>query len=118
MILSKLLKRFIADKHISAYIIDEQFAIVENPVFSILPNHPYRNPLVIAVYCTSGIGKGRVNTNIYNLQPYSILIVLPGQITELIDLSDDFQATYIIMSVVGYKITKKEVEAINLYLGQ
>ena len=98
MILSKLLKRFIADKHISAYIIDEQFAIVENPVFSILPNHPYRNPLVIAVYCTSGIGKGRVNTNIYNLQPYSIMIVLPGQITELIDLSDDFQATYIIMS--------------------
>ena len=29
-----------------------------------------------------------------------------------------FIATYIIMSVVGYKITKKEVEAINLYLGQ
>ena len=26
------------------------------------------------------------------------MIVLPGQITELIDLSDDFQATYIIMS--------------------
>ena len=98
MILSKLLKRFIADKPLSAYIIDEQLALVENPVFSILPNHPYRNPLVIAVYCTSGIGKGRVNTNIYNLQPYSIMIVLPGQITELIDLSDDFQATYIIMS--------------------
>lgn len=29
-----------------------------------------------------------------------------------------FGATYIIMSVVGYRITKKEVDAINLYLGQ
>jgi AraC-like DNA-binding protein len=44
------------------------------------------------------MGKGRVNTNIYNLQRHSLMIVLPGQITELIDLSDDFRATYIIMS--------------------
>lgn len=97
MILSKLLRRFI-DDNISSYVIDEHFAIIENPTFSILPNHPYRNPLVVAVYCTSGVGKGRINTNIYDLQPDSMMIVLPGQITELIDLSDDFRATYIIMS--------------------
>ena len=98
MTLSKLLGQFIDDNNVSSYIIDDHFAIIENPVFSILPNHPYRNPLVVVVYCTSGVGKGRVNTSIYNLQPHSMMIVLPGQITELVDLSDDFRATYIIMS--------------------
>ncbi len=99
MTLSKLLRQFVDDdNNISRYVIDEEFAIIENPKFSILPNHPYRNPLVVAVYCTSGVGKGRVNTTIHNLQRHSMMIVLPGQITELIDLSEDFQATYIIMS--------------------
>lgn len=98
MTLSELLSRFVINNNISSYVIDDHFAIIENPIFSILPNYPYRNPLVVVVYCTSGIGKGRVNTNIYNLQRQSMMIVLPGQITELIDLSDDFQATYIIMS--------------------
>lgn len=98
MSLSKLITQYIVNDNISSYVIDDHFAIIENPVFSILPNHPYRNPLVVVVYCTSGYGKGRVNTHIYNLQRHSMMIVLPRQITELIDLSDDFQATYIIMS--------------------
>lgn len=98
MTLSKLLNQFFDNNNISRYVIDDHFAIIENPRFSILPNYPYRNPLVVVVYCTSGVGKGRVNTNIYDLQRDSMMIVLPGQITELIDLSDDFQATYIIMS--------------------
>ena len=98
MTLSKLLEQFIGQSNISTYLIDDYFAIIDNPKFAILPNHPYRNPLVVAVYCTSGVGKGRVNTQIYDLQSHSMMIVLPGQITELIDLSPDFQATYIIMS--------------------
>ena len=98
MTLSKLLEQFIGQSNISTYVIDDYFAIIDNPKFAILPNHPYRNPLVVAVYCTSGVGKGRVNTQIYDLQRHSMMIVLPGQITELIDLSPDFQATYIIMS--------------------
>lgn len=98
MTLSKLLRQYLDNNNMSTYVVDDHFAIIENPVFSILPNHPYRNPLVVVVYCTSGIGKGRMNTNIYDLQRHSMMIVLPGQITELIDLSDDFQATYIIMS--------------------
>lgn len=98
MTLSKLLEQFIGQSNISTYLIDDYFAIIDNPKLAILPNHPYRNPLVVTVYCTSGVGKGRVNTQIYDLQRHSMMIVLPGQITELIDLSPDFQATYIIMS--------------------
>ena len=99
MTLSELLQEFVDNNNCDAtYVIDDNFAIIDNPSFSILPNYPYRNPLVVAVYCTSGSGKGRVNTNIYNLQPSNLMIVLPKQIIEMIDLSDDFRATYIIMS--------------------
>ena len=98
-ILSELLQHFInSDNSTSSYVIDEHFAIIDNPSFSILPNYPYRNPLIVAVYCTSGSGKGRVNTKIYNMKCHNLMIILPGQITEMMDLSDDFQATYIIMS--------------------
>ena len=99
MTLSELLQEFVDNNNCDAtYVIDDNFAIIDNPSFSIIPNYPYRNPLVVAVYCTSGSGKGRVNTNIYNLQRRNLMIVLPKQIIEMIDLSDDFQATYIIMS--------------------
>ncbi len=82
----------------SIYVADGEFAIIDNPTFSIMPNHPYRNPLVIGVYCTSGSGKGRINTKIFDLTQNSLMIVLPGQITELINISVDFCATYIIMT--------------------
>lgn len=59
MTLSKLLGQFIDDNNsISSYVIDDHFAIIENPIFSILPNHPYRNPLVVVVYCNRVSEKG------------------------------------------------------------
>lgn len=82
----------------SVYVLDDQFAIIDSPTFAIMPNHPYRNPLVIAVYCTAGSGKGRVNTKVFDLTQDSLMIVLPGQITEMVDVSEDFRATYIIMT--------------------
>ena len=82
----------------SIYEVNGELVIIDNPRFSIIPNSPYRNPLVVAVYCTSGSGKGRVNTRVFDLMQNSLMIVLPGQITELIDVSDDFCATYVVMS--------------------
>jgi AraC-like DNA-binding protein len=82
----------------SVYVLDDQFAIIDSPTFAIMPNHPYRNPLVIAVYCTAGSGKGRVNTKVFDLTQDSLMIVLPGQITEMVDVSEDFRAIYIIMT--------------------
>lgn len=75
----------------------EDFCIVENPTFAIIPNHPYRSPFVAAIYCSNGHGQGRVNAKTYQITSGGFFIVLPGQITELVDVSDDFNATYILM---------------------
>lgn len=97
--ISDIFRRYIINGHsASIFTLGNDFAMIENPTFSILPNHPYRNPLIVAVYCTAGNAKGRVNAKSYHLQQGSFMIVLPGQITEMTDLSHDFYATYIIMS--------------------
>lgn len=97
--LHEILKHYLNDVNTATiYVMDGEYAIIDNPTFSIVPNHPYRNPLNVGVYCTSGSGKGRVNTKVFDLTKNSLMIVLPGQITELIDLSNDFNATYIIMT--------------------
>ncbi|MBQ5899870.1 MAG: hypothetical protein IIW87_08215, partial [Alistipes sp.] len=88
----------VSSSNTDVYSIDDKWAIIDNPTFTIIPNRPYRNPLIVAIYCTSGSGKGRINMKIFDLIQNSFMIVLPGQITELIDISDDFRATYIIMT--------------------
>ena len=105
------------------YAVDGEYAIIDNPTFSIVPNHPYRNPLNIGVYCTSGSGKGRINTKVFDLTQNSLMIVMPGQITELIDVSDDFNATYIIMTDsftnslgIGNTFSLKQVVASSPYI--
>lgn len=105
------------------YAVDGEYAIIDNPTFSIVPNHPYRNPLNIGVYCTSGSGKGRINTKVFELTQNSLMIVMPGQITELIDVSEDFNATYIIMTDsftnslgIGNTFSLKQVVASSPYI--
>lgn len=80
------------------YSVGDDFSIIDNPSFAILPNHPYRSPLVAALYCTQGHAAGRVNTTIYNVESGGFMIVLPGQITELMNQSEDFEATYVLMT--------------------
>ena len=96
--ISDTLKQYVIKGYsASTYTLEDDFAIIENPTFSIIPNHPYRNPLIVAVYCTAGNAKGRINAKSYHLQEGSFMIVLPGQITEMVNVSEDFSATYIIM---------------------
>ena len=94
MDLNDILKHYVdvSSSNIDVYAIDDKWAIIDNPTFTIIPNRPYRNPLIVAIYCTSGSGKGRINMKIFDLIQNSFMIVLPGQITELIDISDDFRA--------------------------
>ncbi|MBQ2036388.1 MAG: hypothetical protein II216_00575, partial [Alistipes sp.] len=66
--LREILERYFDDESApSIYEVNGELAIIDNPKFSIIPNSPYRNPLVVAVYCTSGSGKGRVNTRVFDL---------------------------------------------------
>lgn len=97
--LSDTLNRYvIAGCAEAIYCIGDDFGIVCNPQFAILPSHPYRSPLIVAVYCTAGRAIGRINARTFDIIEGGFLIVLPNQITELIDTTPDFKATYVIMS--------------------
>ncbi|MBQ8492902.1 MAG: AraC family transcriptional regulator [Alistipes sp.] len=97
--LSDTLRTYVDAGHTGAiYCIGDDFGIIRNPSFAILPNHPYRSPLVVALYCTAGHATGRINALTYDIREGSYFVVLPGQITEFVDTSTDFSATYIIMS--------------------
>lgn len=82
----------------TAYSLGDELSIIVNPSFAILPSQPHHSPFVVAAYCQRGHGTGRINTRTYNLEEGGLFIVLPGQITELVELSDDFEATYLLMT--------------------
>ena len=97
--LAKTISGYISAGHQGvAYSVGDEISIIDNPSFDILPNHPYRSPLVVAVYCQQGSGQGRINAKTYNLEPGGFFIILPGQITEMVDVSEDFRAIYVLMS--------------------
>lgn len=97
--LSDTLRTYLDRGHTGAIVsIGDSFSIVRDPSFDVLPNHPYRSPLIAAVYCTVGHAVGRINARTYELEAGGFFIVLPGQITEFVDTSADFGATYVLMS--------------------
>ena len=80
------------------YSLNDDFCIIKNPTFTIVPNYLYRLERIVALYCSRGSAVGRVNTSTYTISEGGFFIVLPGQITELIEQDDDFEAIYIIMT--------------------
>lgn len=97
--LAKTIDNYLSAGHKGvAYSVEDEISIIDNPSFDILPNRPYRSPLVVAVYCQRGNGCGRINAKTYNLEPGGFFIILPGQITEMVDISEDFRAIYVLMS--------------------
>ena len=99
MTLSQTIESYIQGGHRgTTHSMGDEFSIIDNPSFAILPNHPYRSPLIVAVYCRGGRGTGRINAKTFDLMAGGFFIVLPGQITEMVNISPDFEATYILMS--------------------
>lgn len=96
MTIEEILKDFLGAESSIASL--EDFAIVRNPSFEVIPNSLYRSPFIVAIHCRRGSGIGRINATTYKLQPHGFFIVLANQITELIATSADFEADYIIMS--------------------
>mgnify|MGYP002517804367 CR=1 FL=1 len=76
----------------------DEFMVITNPSFAVLPYQLHRTPITVASYCRRGRARGRVNALTYNIEEGGLFIVLPGQLTELLELSDDFEASYILMT--------------------
>ena len=67
--LEKTINNYIDAGHTGkVYSVEDEMSIIVNPSFDILPNHLYKSPLVAAVYCRGGHGRGRVNAKTYNIE--------------------------------------------------
>lgn len=99
MTLAETIDQYIDGSHRGrAYSLGDEISVIVNPSFAILPSQPHHSPFVVVAYCQHGKGTGRVNTRTYNIEAGGLFIVLPGQITELVKLSNDFEATYLLMT--------------------
>lgn len=97
--LAEVVEEYLVDDRCAVvYSIGDEISLVENPSFAVLPCHPYKSPFTVAVYCRRGSATGRVGARSYDLEAGGLFIVLPGQINELVCLSDDFEATYLLMT--------------------
>jgi len=78
--------------------IGEDFVLFQNSVISSALNYPFKIDVVVAIICTKGYMKGSVNMKQYEAKSPCLFIVLPNQILQYEELSEDFQGNFIIMS--------------------
>ena len=87
--------------------IEGEIYLSENPLVMSTQNHPRKNQASITCICTKGEMKGQINQFSVHMKPSGILILLPEQIFQCDEFSEDFEGFFIIM-------TKRFIESINL----
>lgn len=97
--------------NIEADAIGDDFILLENPIISSTFDHPFKVDVVTGIICTKGTMKGAVNLKRYSTQAPCLYIVLPDQILEFEEFSEDFEGLFIVMSK---KFTNNLIE-LNLH---
>lgn len=83
---------------IEADAIGDDFILLENPIISEAFNHPFKVDVVTGIICTKGTMKGAVNLKKYTTKAPCLYIVLPDQILEYEEFSEDFEGLFVVMS--------------------
>lgn len=83
---------------IEADAIGEDFILFENPIISSAFDHPFKVDVTTGIICTKGTMKGSVNLKRYTTIAPCFYIVLPDQILEFEEFSEDFEGHFVVMS--------------------
>jgi len=78
-------------------IFDDINIFVENFHLSSVINFPIRMGLIVGIICKKGYLKMRIDLEDYVLTHNMILVIFPQQIFELIEISSDFKAGYVLL---------------------
>jgi AraC-like DNA-binding protein len=81
-----------------AYSIGNDFFLIDNPVIASAYDYPFRLDVMVAVVCTKGYMKGRINLKPYVSEASSVTVLLPGQILQYEQISRDFSGFFLMMS--------------------
>jgi AraC-like DNA-binding protein len=81
-----------------AYSLGNEFFLTDNPAIASAYDYPVRLDAMVAVVCTRGYMKGRINLKPSISEASSVTILLPGQILQYEDASGDFSGYFLVMS--------------------
>lgn len=83
---------------IEADAIGDDIILLENPIVSSAFDHPFRVDVITGIICTKGTMKGSVNLKKYTTEAPCFYIVLPDQILEFEEFSEDFEGHFVVLS--------------------
>lgn len=98
------------EKSAGADCIKGEIYLTEHPSDMYFRNYPHKNDATITCVCMKGELKGQINLSSVHLKASSLLVVLPEQILQFENPSEDFEGFFIIM-------TKQFTEKINIAEG-
>lgn len=75
----------------------DDILILHNPHFNV-NWEPYKMKYVLVAICHEGRGFGAVNLHSFTMQKNSLVVVLPSQIIQSYEVSEDFKGTFILFS--------------------
>jgi AraC-like DNA-binding protein/serine protease inhibitor ecotin len=78
--------------------IGEDIILMEKPVISMAPEHPFKMDMVHMIISTKGVSRGKINLQPYTAESPCLVTILAGQILECDSVSDDFEGVSIVMS--------------------
>jgi len=78
--------------------IGDDFIMFENPIISSAFDYPFKVDVITGIICTKGTMKGAVNLKRYTTTAPCFYIVLPDQILEFEEFSEDFEGLFVVMS--------------------
>jgi AraC family transcriptional activator of pobA len=97
--------------------IDDDFALLENPVVTTGFESPFKLDVTVAIICVRGSMKGAVNLKHYSIVAPCIFTVLHDQILQYEYFSEDFSGLFIIMSRKFLTTLSEDIqERVPLYL--
>jgi len=84
--------------YMKADAIGDDFILFEKPIISSAFDYPFKVDVITGIICTKGTMKGSVNLKRYTTSAPCFYIVLPDQILEFEEFSQDFEGLFIVMS--------------------
>lgn len=78
--------------------IGEDFVLLDNPIITSFFDRPFKADAITGIICTKGYMKGSINLKKYYATAPCFFIVLPDQILQFEEFSDDLKANFVIMS--------------------
>lgn len=75
----------------------DDILILHNPHFNV-NWEPYKMKFVLVAVCHEGNGSGAVNLHSFQMQRNDLVVVLPTQIIQSYEVSEDFKGTFILFS--------------------